>query len=132
MTAPVKSKNPFARRIIKDGIRIFADPHLVQRLQRIHVENADGPFPPVADEPAPKLRRKGNTVHPRSIWNIADRLARIRVDHNDMCGAGDVEPPGRTVQRQVIPSALPAQRIRLDHVIARISSNGPGNHRQRD
>src|SRR5205823_8610978 len=91
VAAAIESKHALAGAIIKNGVGILSGFDLVQRLQCVQIENANGPFTAITDESPAKFLGEGDAMHAGCIWDVSDGLAGIGVDNHDVCGARDEE-----------------------------------------
>ena len=128
----VESEDPLAGRIKENRVRVFAGLNLVEHFQRVQVKNTHGSLASVADEPAAELRRQGNAMHAGRIRNIAHGLSRIRIDHDDVRGPGNVQTIRGGIERQIVPASIAAEFVSLDHVVARSCRQTRRNQQQRD
>ena len=60
-------------------------------------------------------------MHPGSIGNVPDILARIGIQHDHMRAPRNIKMPRAGVDGEVIPPAFPAQLVGFDYVISRTS-----------
>src|SRR6185437_5004453 len=133
MTAPVESENTLTRGIVQDGIRIFANIfYLAYERERFQIENADRAFAAVAGESAIEFGSERNSVYARRIRDIADRLAGIGVNHHDVRSPRNEEPTRIGVEREIVPSALAAEFVLPDNVVAAVSREYGGATEQYD
>ena len=83
-------------------------------MKRFQVEDADGTVFAVAGKSTVKFRSESDAVNAWRIGDVADRLAGIGIDHDDMTGAGDEKPTGVGIELEVVPTTLSANFVSLD------------------
>src|ERR1700683_1036873 len=64
------------------------------------------------------------------IRNVSHWLARVGIDHDDVCGAGDVYTPRRTVEGKIIPATVATERVGVDEVVIRSGCHGECGRKQ--
>src|SRR5262249_57524604 len=101
----------------RDGIRILAGGGGAGDFQRLQVEDRDGVAAAVADEALVEIRRDRDAVHAGRVGNVADHLVGVQIDHHDVGGVRDVEPPRGAVDREIVPAAIAADRNVAQDVI---------------
>src|SRR5882757_745234 len=115
MTASVKSEYALGRGIVQNGVGIFANVfYLAYERKRFQIEDADSAFAAVAGESAIELRSERDAVNAGRVRDVADRFAGIGVNHNDVGSSRDEEAPRIGVEREIVPSAFPAEFVLLD------------------
>ena len=115
MAASIEGKHPLGGWIEQDRVRILANVvNLVDRLERMQVEDRDGAFSAIAGEPAPQLGSKCNAVNPEGVGNVPDALPSVGVQNDDVGSARDEEMAGASVNVQIVPPSFPAYLIGFD------------------
>src|SRR5207244_5746932 len=106
MAAAIEGEHALAGAIIKNGVGILSGFDLVQRLQCVQIENANGPFTAITDVAPAKFLGEGNAMHAGCIRNVSNGPAGIGVDHNDVGGARDEELEWGRMEREIMPGAM--------------------------
>ena len=93
---------------------------LVDRLQRVQVEDRDCAFAAVAGETATVVGIERNAVHPQRVRNVAQYLAAVGINDDHVRSARNEQVPRAGIERQIVPATLPTQFEGIDDVQARI------------
>src|SRR5262245_35104889 len=115
----VESKHPMRRGVVENCVRIRANLHLADRLERLQLEDGYRSVSTITGEAASEISSDGYAVHAGSVSYLADGHAAVRVKHHYSGGARDVEPARRSVYGEVVPAAFPADIDLLEQVITR-------------
>src|SRR5579885_1434435 len=105
MVASVESKNPLRGWIVKNRVGVL--PHildLADQLESFQIENADSPFATIAGKSAVQVRSQSNAVNARSVWDVPNLLAGLRVDNDHMRAARNKDAMRIGIVVQIVPS----------------------------
>src|SRR6266851_3665222 len=116
--AVVVGEHAFRFGIVVDAVRPLADVDLLDKCQGRRVEHRDLVLAAIAGEAVFESRGDRGPMDAGSICDRADEFATVRVQNFDLSRMRNVEPPRRTVDRDVIKAAGAANRVMARDLIA--------------
>src|SRR5467141_877671 len=128
--AAVEGEDALADGIVDDGVGIRVCFDGAEGLQRLEIEDGYIVRTAVAGEAAAEIGSDGDSMDALGVGDVANNGVGVRIENDDVRAARDVDAAGVTINENVIPAAVAADRDGLDDVIAAGAGRRSGGARE--
>src|SRR5262249_8504750 len=119
LAASVHREDSLCRRVVDNCVGIGSSLDGRFSLEGFEIENGDRIRATVARESPAGIGCDGYAMNALRIWNIADDLAAIGVEHHNMGTMRDIDAPSGTIDGHVVPTFVAPDGNSLCHAIVR-------------